>query len=100
MAEDWYPWYPVLFAADTLHLTPEEDGIYRRLIDWYMINRRPLPDNDQALAGIARIGLDQWLRSSPVIRAFFRRTGGFLHQTRCNIELDVQDKRSQRRGVI
>src|SRR5262249_4899577 len=38
---DWYPWYSDLYEADTLHLTPAQDGIYRRLIDWYMSKRRP-----------------------------------------------------------
>jgi len=90
---DWYPRYPELYAADTLHLSAEQDGIYGRLIDWYMINRRPPPDNDQALAAIARIGLDQWLANATVIRAFFKRRNGHLHLKRCDIELDRQDRR-------
>ena len=97
---DWYPWYSALYEADTLHLTPAQDGIYRRLIDWYMSKRRPLPGNDQALAAIARIGLQEWLEVAKVIRAFFKPKGGVLHQKRCDIELDRQDKSLRKHSEI
>jgi hypothetical protein len=96
MSTEWYPWYPVLFEADTLHLTPEQDGIYRRLIDWYMTKRRPLPDNDQALAAIARIGVDGWGAHASIIRAFFKVRRGALHQKRCDLVLAQQDEAQRR----
>ena len=43
---DWFPWYPERYKNKTLHLTVEQGGIYRRLIDHYMETRQPLPDND------------------------------------------------------
>jgi uncharacterized protein YdaU (DUF1376 family) len=97
---DWYRWYPALFEADTMHLTPAQDGIYRRLIDWYMSKRRPLPDNDQALAAIARIGLQEWREVAPVIRAFFKPKGGVLYQKRCDKELNEQDEASRKHSEI
>lgn len=97
---DWFPWYPKLFEADTMHLSACQDGVYRRLIDWYMVHRRPIPDIPQAIAGIARIGLDEWLTHADVIRAFFSARGGFLHHKRCDMELDAQDRRSSRRSEI
>lgn len=97
---DWYPWYPVLFKADTLHLTAAQDGIYRRLIDWYMETRRPLPDNDQALAGIARVGLQEWLDVAAIVRPYFFSKAGKLHQKRCDNELDRQDKFAARRSEV
>jgi uncharacterized protein YdaU (DUF1376 family) len=97
---DWYPFYPALYEADTMHLTLAEDGAYRRLIDWYMQKRRPLPDNDQALAAITRVGLDEWLAVAEKVRAFFKRRDGLLYQKRCDAELDRQDGFAKRHSEI
>jgi uncharacterized protein YdaU (DUF1376 family) len=101
MAEDWFPWYPALYEADTLHLTVAEDGTYRRLIDWYMTHRRALPDHPVALAKIARLGVDEWNAVAPAVLRFFkRRYAGQLNHARCDLILDRQDKRSGRRSEI
>lgn len=34
------------YRSHTAHLTPTEHYIYRSLIDWYYLNERPLPAND------------------------------------------------------
>ncbi len=65
-----------------------------------METRHPLPDNDQALAAIARIGLSEWLEDSPKVRPFFISKNGKLHHKRCNDELDSQDKLAKRRSVV
>jgi uncharacterized protein YdaU (DUF1376 family) len=96
MKVEWYPWYPELYYSDTRHLTAEQDGIYRRLIDEYMKTRQPLPNNEIALAGIARISLDSWRIASAIITPFFKEdTKGFLQHDRCNKELSEQDKRAK-----
>lgn len=100
MTADWFPWYPALYEADTMHLSAAEDGIYRRLIDWYMQKRRPLPDSDRALAAIARVGLDEWMTCAASIRPFFKSKNGELHHKRCGIELDRQDKFSSKRSEV
>lgn len=83
-----------------MHLTAEQDGIYRRLIDFYMEIRQPISDSDNALARAAGIDMQQWLLHSPVIRAFFISSErGFLRHKRCDIELDRQDERSRGRSV-
>jgi uncharacterized protein YdaU (DUF1376 family) len=92
---DWYPWYYEEYEADALHLTAVQDGIYRRLIDYYMRSRTPLPDNDLALAGAARVGLSEWTANAEIIRAFFRPINGVLHLKRCDQELDKQDNRAK-----
>ncbi|CAB4164248.1 Protein of unknown function DUF1376 [uncultured Caudovirales phage] len=93
---EWYPFYPALYRADTMHLTAEQDGIYRRLIDHYMETRQPLPDNDLALARIASVPAELWQLHSATIRAFFRPSkSGFLHHKRCNTELERQDARNR-----
>ena len=52
----WFPWYPLEHRRDTYKLSLTEDGAYRRLLDEYMVNRQPLPDDDAALARILVVG--------------------------------------------
>lgn len=99
-SEYWYPWYPTIFKSNTLHLTPEQDGLYRRLIDHYMESREPLPDNDHALARICGVDIECFKHASSILRAFFKQDGGLLKHDFCNRMLDDQDKRSHKRTLI
>jgi uncharacterized protein YdaU (DUF1376 family) len=92
---DWYPFYPALYRAATMHLSLVEDGAYRRLIDHYFETRAPLPDDDVALARIAGCGVQEWAAIAPKIRPFFAARGGRLHLSRCDTELDRQDRSMQ-----
>jgi len=93
---DWFPWYPERYKQKTLHLTAEQDGIYRRLIDHYMETRQPLPDSDFALARIAQVDQSCFKQASSIVRAFFKvGKDGFLHLETCDNELDKQDKQSK-----
>ena len=77
-----------------MHLTAEQDGIYRRLIDHYMETRQPIPDNDSAIARITGISLDSWTIAAATIRPFFTPSkSGKLHHKRCDAELQRQDGR-------
>lgn len=60
-----------------------------------MEDRTPLPDNDAALANIARVPIHVWLDHAQVIRAFFRSKNGRLHQKRCDQELNMQDTKTR-----
>lgn len=94
---DWYPFYPDLYASDTMHLDPYQDGCYRRLIDHYMRSRYPLPDNDAALARIVGDSVANWVAmASAIVRPFFTPKDGLLHLKRCDDILDDQDSRSRR----
>jgi len=96
MSHEWYPWYPALYKADTMHLTAEQDGIYRRLIDHYMETRQPLPANDAALARIAGVDMQTWTNALAIVEPFFNQgSDGLLHHKRCDLELDRQDKLSK-----
>lgn len=91
---DYYRFRPVLFREKTLHLDPYQDGCYRRLIDEYMVTRKPLPDNDNALARICGTSmLDPCFKHAlSILRAFFRKKDGLLFHDYCDAELDWQDK--------
>lgn len=80
----WFKWYPAKYKADTMHLTAEQDGIYRRLIDHYMETSQPLPDNLVALSRIAGISGDILEGNWPVLAVFFRTEGNKLHLKVCD----------------
>lgn len=98
-AGDWFPWYPSIYKSKTMQLTAEQDGIYRRLIDYYMETRHPLPDNDAALARIAGVGADAWAMASAIVRPFFNHAkNGYLYHDFCDRILQEQDSRSKKQS--
>jgi len=97
---DWYPWYPALYKADTLDLTLEQDGAYRRLIDHYMETRLPLPDDNNALARIIGISPKDFRAIAKQLRSKFKAIAGELHSKRCDIELNRQDSLSKKRSEV
>ena len=97
MSEYWYPFFPSEYKKATRHLTAEQDGIYRRLIDEYMETREPLPDDDIALARIAGVNENKWLDAKRIVIAFFTHTNGTISHEFCDQQLDIQDKRAKRR---
>lgn len=96
---DWYPHNIGDFDADTLHLSAAERGVYRTLLDWYYREERPLPDDDKALAAIARVTIEEWNPMAATIRAFFvpeesRVIGAkVLQHKRCNRVIREQTKK-------
>lgn len=101
----WYPWAPAALRRDAMHLSEEQELIYRRIIDFYMeTSKGPLLDNDQALANIARFPIDRFLPHAEVIKKFFKKCGknkdlkstGFLLHTRCEANLADQVKRAEK----
>ncbi len=97
---EWFPWFSEYYRSKTLHLTLEQDALYRRLIDYYMESRAPLPDNDQALARICAVDLACFMHASCMLRAFFKSKNGKLFHDFCDNQLDIQDKKSKTRSDI
>lgn len=100
MSQDWYMWFPARYRAKTMHLTAEQDGIYRRLIDHYMETEQPLPDNDVALARIAGVTDIQWENASSILRAYFEHASSMLHHETCIEMLEERAKRKAKRTKI
>lgn len=94
----FYAWKPALFRKKTRGMTTLQRGIYRELIDEYMITREPLPADDLALADIARVTLDVWLENKAMILPKFDEIDGVLHHEHCNDELNFQEKNSKKRS--
>lgn len=100
MKEYWFPWAPTKFRQDTMHLSDDQELIYRRIIDFYMETGGALPDNDQALANIARVTLSKFQENSLVIRKFFNninegKATAKLRLKRCEAILADQAERSR-----
>ena len=83
----WMPLYIGDYLADTMHLNATESGSYLFLIMHYWRNG-PLPDVERTLATVARVELDEWIKTvGPVVRAFFSIKNGMLHHKRIDAEL-------------
>lgn len=77
------------FMRDTAHLSPVEECFYRRAIDWYYVNEKPLPlDLDQVNRFLrAKTKTDRQAIES-VLSDFFEKTASGFQHSRCEIELE------------
>lgn len=87
---DWYPFNVVEYRRDTYHLNVTANGIYRALIDEYMLTGKPLPDHEASLVGISRATQAEWAAHKETVMAFFKARDGKLYHKRCEQELDAQ----------
>jgi uncharacterized protein YdaU (DUF1376 family) len=96
------PLWTDAYLADTQDLSAEEHGVYLLLLisAW----RSPdctLPDDDQRLARMARVGTKKWRRLRPVMERFFKVENGCLWQKRLMEERErVENQRNQRQEAI
>ena len=74
---------------DTAHLSPVEECFYRRALDWYYVNEKPLPlDLNQVNRYLRANTKTDKVAVVTVLSDFFKKTAsGFVH-TRCEIELE------------
>jgi uncharacterized protein YdaU (DUF1376 family) len=97
-AKPWMPLYIADYLADTGHLGAAQSGAYLHLIMHYWQNGS-LPDDDLALARIARMTPLEWKKNRAIIAAFFE--SGWVHK-RIDRELahaaDVSRKRRAAAG--
>lgn len=98
MQEYWFPWFPSRYNADTMHLSPLEDGIYRRLIDHYMLTKTALPENDAALARIVGMPIAEFKQTSSTVMVLFKVRSGFYYHKKCDEILSDQNERSKERS--
>lgn len=97
---DWFPWYPALYRNDTLHLTAEQDGIYRRLIDHYMETAQPLPESTAAMARIVGVDLKCFEHAWSILQAYFKHAPGtgYFHSRCDKTLLDMMNRNEKAVG--
>jgi uncharacterized protein YdaU (DUF1376 family) len=96
---DWFPMDITAWDRDTAHLSCLEDGAYWRLVRHYMRTRLPIPNDDRALANIARVSIEEWLEMAFTIRQFFINSSDAqapLRHKRCEAEIKEQNRRAER----
>jgi len=93
----WMPLYIGDYLADTMRLTTLEHGAYMLLLMEYW-RSGPLPDDDRALATIARVERKVWDREiGPALRRFFTKDGDVLRQKRMDTEREKMQRISNKR---
>jgi uncharacterized protein YdaU (DUF1376 family) len=89
----WYPHHLGDYLKKTGHLSLVEEGVYRRLIDWYYIHEKPLPKDDASIARIVRARTPAE-RSAvrTVVGEFFIEAEDGWHQGRIDKQLAKAEK--------
>ena len=83
----WFPKYIGDFTTATTHLSTEQIGAYELLLMKYYRKKGPLPDDDNQLAAITKLSLNQWRKHRPTIEEFFTIKGGKWINKRADLEI-------------
>lgn len=67
----WMPLYVGDYLADTGRLTTEMHGAYLLLLMDYWITGKPLPDDDEQLGAITKLGTERFKMQKHVLMQFF-----------------------------
>ena len=97
--DQWMRFHVGDYLADTMHLTTFQHGIYLLLIMHYF-KRGELPDDEAALARIAKVSVYHWRRSAPAVLAlFYRDSESHYRHLRCDSERERARELSEKRRV-
>jgi uncharacterized protein YdaU (DUF1376 family) len=89
---NFYPFHIGDFKSHTDHLSPIEDLAYRRLLDYYYLHEKPLPDDAEFLS--KRIRLDDIQAIQYVLSEFFTLKAEHWHNSRADTEIAKYQARS------
>lgn len=88
----YYQFNIAAFALHTSHLTLEEEGVYRRLLDFYYDTELPIPKETQPVIRRLRLGSHSDIFNS-ILEEFFTLEADGWHNNRADIEIkDYQEK--------
>jgi uncharacterized phage protein (TIGR02220 family) len=91
---NYYPHHIGDYLRDTAHLTPLEDGIYRRLLDVYYANEKPLPPETQWVCKLVRARTtDEIDAVIEVLRQYFTRSPEGWRNKRADMEIRAHYRR-------
>lgn len=78
------------FIRDTAYLSACEEGIYRRALDWYYLNEKPLPFEKKLIYKYLRAKNKLENNSVDIILSeFFILKDDGYHHSRCDKEIDI-----------
>ena len=84
----WIKWWVSDYQSATCHLTWTEDCAYRRLLEWSILNERPLPLNQARIESIARTSCKREREAVlAVLREFWTKRKDGWHQARADAEI-------------
>jgi uncharacterized protein YdaU (DUF1376 family) len=88
------------YLASTGHLTTRQHGAYLMLLMHYWNTQKPLPDNDQVLASIAKLQAKEWKHDRKAIETLFLiKDGEWFHQAMFD-EIEKAMKVSKKRQEL
>jgi len=91
-----YPHHIGDYIKATIHLSPEEDLCYRRLLDMYYDTESPIPLETQSVSRRLRMGSE--IVESVLKEFFISRSDGW-HSLRCDMEIREYHARSEKNRV-
>lgn len=98
-SDTWMPLYIGDLLRDIPHLDAEKAGAYLLLIMAYWVSGRPLPDDDEHLATVARVPFARWKKAlRHILAPFFQIADGEWRHKRIDIELSNAMRISKERG--
>lgn len=82
----YYQFNISVWALHTSHLTVEEDGVYRRLLDYYYDTESPIPKETKTVIRRLRLGNYEEIVDS-ILNEFFHLEDDGWHNNRADIEI-------------
>ncbi|ELW9271472.1 YdaU family protein [Acinetobacter baumannii] len=81
------------FMVDTAHLTPVEECFYRRALDFYYLNEKPLPKETQSVFRRLRANTQEEREAVLIVlEEFFCEEDDGFHNKRCDAEIAAYQK--------
>jgi len=78
----WMPHYIGDYLIETIHLTPQQDGIYMRLRSHYWKNGGPIPDDSKTICRAVRVTSQaEFDDVQYILKSFFKLVNGHYHHT-------------------
>lgn len=91
------PWFADAYLADTRHLTLEEHGAYRLLLDiaWRTAGNT-IPDNDKRIAQMLGITAGRWAKLKPAVMGFWELVdGGWKQKKLTKVFRNARERREK-----
>jgi uncharacterized protein YdaU (DUF1376 family) len=94
---NYYPFHIGDYLSATRHLSWEEDAAYRRLLDTYYTNEKPLPGDLRAVCRLVLATTESQREAVRVVlEEFFRKTDEGWINTRADAEIEAMRSKQQK----